>query len=188
MGGILSPRARRQPTAAGHIRQWPAEAGRDRLSLIRGDDMAATDGFAQRLREAVVQAGGATRVAQVSGIPLTTLNNYLAGRSEPKRPALAVLAQVLRRDIAWLVAGGGGAGAPPRAEGPLEVDAELLELVMSAMLSLCAELGLKPARARLGRRCAQIHNAIAATARDAAERQRMLDMALALQRQELAGR
>jgi len=149
--------------------------------------MLGTDGFAQRLREAVVQSGGATRVAQVSGIPLTTLNNYLAGRSEPKRPALAVLAQVLKRDIAWLVTGTDEADRPGRPEGAPEVDAELLDLVMAAMLSLCAELGLKPTRAHLGRRCAQIHNAIAATARGGEERQRMLDMALALQRQELAG-
>jgi transcriptional regulator with XRE-family HTH domain len=153
--------------------------------------MLATEGFAQRLREAVGQSGGATRIAQVSGIPLTTLNNYLAGRSEPKRPALAVLAQVLKRDIAWLVTGEDGSSGRPRGESgtpPSEIDPELLDQVMSAMLSLCAELGLKPTRANLGRRCAQIHNAIAATARDHAERQRMLDMALALQRQELAGR
>jgi transcriptional regulator with XRE-family HTH domain len=151
--------------------------------------MAATDGFAQRLREAVVEAGGATRVAQVSGIPLTTLNNYLAGRSEPKRPALAVLAQALKRDIAWLVTGGsGGAAASLQTGGTVAIDADLLDQVMMAMLSLCAELGVKPSRAQLGRRCAQIHNAIAATARDGTERQRMLEMALALQRQELVGR
>jgi len=150
--------------------------------------MLGMDGFAQRLRMAVGQSGGATRVAQVSGIPLTTLNNYLAGRSEPKRPALAVLAQVLKRDIAWLVTGADETRKSGGGDSASEVDAELLDLVMNAMLSLCAELGLKPARAHLGRRCAQIHNAIAATARDAEERQRMLDMALALQRQELAGR
>ncbi|WP_320499898.1 hypothetical protein [Dongia rigui] len=126
-------------------------------------------------------------MAQVSGIPLTTLNNYLAGRSEPKRPALAVLAQVLKRDIAWLVTGRSG-GASFQTEDAVAIDAELLDQVMMAMLSLCAELGLKPARAHLGRRCAQIHNAIAATARDSTERQRMLEMALALQRQELAVR
>ncbi len=153
--------------------------------------MLATDEFAQRLREAVSQAGGATRVAQVSGIPLTTLNNYLAGRSEPKRQALAVLAQVLRRDIAWLVTGADGklrARDDTSPERSPEIDAELLDQVMTAMLSLCAELGLRPARVHLGRRCAHIHNAITATARDDTERQRLLDMALALQRQELAGR
>jgi transcriptional regulator with XRE-family HTH domain len=145
------------------------------------------ESFAERLRLAVGQSGGATHVAQVSGIPLTTLNNYLAGRSEPKRPALAVLAQVLRRDLGWLVSGAGrtDADGPPLPATP-EADADLLDQVTEAMLLLYAELGRRPARSGLGRRCAQIHNAITATARDRAERQRMLDMALALQRQELA--
>ncbi|WP_374654070.1 helix-turn-helix domain-containing protein [Dongia sp.] len=143
------------------------------------------ESFAERLRMAVGQSGGATHVAQVSGIPLTTLNNYLAGRSEPKRPALAILARVLRRDLGWLVSGAGWGDADIRPDAGA-ADADLLDQVTEAMLQLYAELGRRPARSGLGRRCAQIHNAIAATARDMGERRRMLELALALQRQELA--
>lgn len=153
--------------------------------------MGAMDSFTKRLRSAVAQSGGATHVAQTSGIPLSTLNNYLAGRSEPKRLALTALARVLRRDLAWLLTGDGRAPAAAVADaGPVLVpglaDPDLLAEVMEAMLSLYAELGRRPARAGIGRKCAQIHNAITATAETAHERRRMLDLALALHRQELA--
>lgn len=155
--------------------------------------MVALDSFTMRLRSAVTQSGGATHVAQTSGIPLSTLNNYLAGRSEPKRQALATLARVLRRDLAWLLTGDeAGSGTPPRTKlsprnGAMLADADLLAEVMEAMLSLYAEMGRHPLRAGIGRKCAQIHNAIAATAENAHERRRMLDLAVALHRQELAG-
>lgn len=147
--------------------------------------MSATDRFTERLRYAVAQSGGATAVAQSSGIPLSTLNNYLAGRSEPKRMALATLARVLRRDLGWLLTGEGAPELIP-ATGLAQADGVLLDEVMEAMLSLYAELGRPPTHAGIGRRCAQIHNAIVATAVTAQERRRMLELALALQRQELA--
>ncbi len=152
--------------------------------------MAMQDAFTERLRSAVTQCGGATYVAQHSGVPLSTLNNYLAGRSEPKRLALAALARVLRRDLGWLLTGDGppspaAAGSIARAEP--RADVELLHAITEAMLALYAELGHRPVQSGFGRKCAQIHNAIAATAHDDPERHRMLALALALHRQELAG-
>jgi transcriptional regulator with XRE-family HTH domain len=150
--------------------------------------MAGGDDFPERLRAAVVAAGGATRVAQLSGIPLTTLNNYLAGRSEPKRPALATLADALRRDLGWLATGVERPDAEPSAADReiARAEGELFDLVLEAMLDLYGELGVPLRRTGIGRRSARIHNAIVATARDASEWRRMLDLALALERQELA--
>ena len=149
-------------------------------------DMAAPDAFTERLRSAVTQSGGATYVAQHSGVPLSTLNNYLAGRSEPKRLALAALARALRRDLDWLLTGE-ASPTPAAASSTARADVDLLDEITEAMLALYAELGRRPAHSALGRKCAQIHNAIATTAHDNAERHRMLALALALHRQELAG-
>lgn len=151
--------------------------------------MVGDEDFPERLRAAVVAAGGATRVARLSGIPLTTLNNYLAGRSEPKRPVLTALAEALRRDLAWLATGTGRpAAAPVTGREIARAEEELFDLVLEAMLELYDELGVPPRRAGIGRRSARIHNAIVATAQNESEWRRLLEMALALERQDLTGR
>lgn len=150
--------------------------------------------FAERLRHAVVAGGGPTKVAHLSGIPLTTLNNYLAGRSEPKRPALVALAQALRSDIGWLAEGaesandGAARPAPPKENsvGGKLADGELLAEIVEAMIDLYTELGLFQRRRDLGRRCARIHNAIVAAARENGEQRAMVRLAVALERQNLS--
>jgi transcriptional regulator with XRE-family HTH domain len=167
----------------------PAELRPGELRAVaKARDMAAPDRFTERLRSAVTQSGGATYVAQSSGIPLSTLNNYLAGRSEPKRLALAALARVLRRDLAWLSTGDGPGDEKESAQAAIEgADPDLLNQITDAVLALYAELGRAPGQSGLGRKCAQIHNAIIAIAMSAHEQRRMLDLALALHRQELTG-
>ncbi len=58
----------------------------------------------QRLKNVVRDAGGPSEVARRSGIPLGSLNHYLAGR-EMKISALVALADACRVSIEWLAAG-----------------------------------------------------------------------------------
>lgn len=77
-----------------------------------------------RLRVAVKNAGGATVVAQRSGLSLSTLNNYLREVSEPKVVALALLAKTCGVSLDWLMFGvGEGAPlhVPDQAPRPREV-------------------------------------------------------------------
>lgn len=147
------------------------------------------DGFPARLRAAIDRSGGATRIAQASGIPLSTLHNYLSGRSEPKRQAIASLARCLALDPWWLLTGEEGqpaAGETPTSRaGEGMADIDLLAAIAAALTSLYDEMGQRPDGLTFGRKCGQIHNAIRAAAVDAEERRTMLRLALALQRQEL---
>lgn len=57
-----------------------------------------------RLRQAVKQAGGNLKVAQKSGIPLSTLNSYMSGR-ELKLSTALELCKVCNITIEWLTTG-----------------------------------------------------------------------------------
>jgi transcriptional regulator with XRE-family HTH domain len=160
---------------------------------IDRDALAAGDAFPARLRSAIERSGGATRIAQESGIPLSTLHNYLAGRSEPKRRAIAVLADILQLDPWWLLTGEDrGASQPSDGRSAAAtggtVDLELLGDVAAALISLYDEIGCRLEGHTFGRKCGQIHNAIRAAAADAREQRTMLRLAVALHREELLGR
>lgn len=67
-----------------------------------------------RLRHAIDAAGGQTRVARATGVPLRTIQNWVAGARVPKAPDLAVLALACEVSLDWLVLGrtsSGGASA-----------------------------------------------------------------------------
>ncbi|MDE2580108.1 MAG: helix-turn-helix transcriptional regulator [Rhodospirillales bacterium] len=76
---------------------------------------------AARLREAVGRAGGNKAVAARSGVPVGTLNNYLAGR-DMKVGAMIALAHATHVNLEWLATGRGPRLAddfvPPRAGQP----------------------------------------------------------------------
>lgn len=154
--------------------------------LASGSHLGA-DGFTGRLRGAIERAGGATRIAQVSAIPLSTLHNYLSGRSEPKRQAIATLARVLSLDPWWLLTG--EERQTPTSDANSSggmADPELLATIADGLLGLYREIGEPPNGLTLGRKCGQIHNAIRASASaNPDERRTMLRMAIALFRQEL---
>lgn len=61
---------------------------------------------ADRLRQAVKNAGGATSVARQLGMPIQTLNNYLAAR-DMKASAMISLAEHTGVSIEWLATGRG---------------------------------------------------------------------------------
>lgn len=78
------------------------------MSASRDSDATASDlaQRADRLREAVRKAGGATNVARQLGMPIQTLNNYLAGR-DMKASALVSLALETGVAVEWLATGRG---------------------------------------------------------------------------------
>ena len=65
-----------------------------------------SDSAARRLRQAVRLAGGNRTVAGLSGVPLGTLNSYLAGGTM-KVPALVALADACGVSVEWLATGRG---------------------------------------------------------------------------------
>ncbi|KAA8387908.1 hypothetical protein FOH24_13070 [Acetobacter tropicalis] len=60
----------------------------------------------ERLRHAVQEAGGNALVASKSGIPLGTLNRYIAGR-EMKAGAMIAIARACGVSLSWLAEGAG---------------------------------------------------------------------------------
>lgn len=90
-------------------------------SEVRNSELGQGEDFAvrglnpevvARLKEAVRLAGGNKVVAEKSGVPLSTLNSALAGRSEPRASAMAALARSVGRSLDWLFFGTQGtAGA-----------------------------------------------------------------------------
>ncbi len=81
---------------------------------------------ADRLRDALKRAGGAATVARQIGMPIATLNNYVAGR-DMKASALVRLAQGCEVSIEWLAAGTGPMRPSDQAESQISgFSAELL--------------------------------------------------------------
>lgn len=70
----------------------------------------------ERLRAAVQAAGGNSRVAAKAGIPLGTLNNYIAGREMRVGPMIA-LAAACDVTLAWLATGRDDDGTAPAVTG-----------------------------------------------------------------------
>lgn len=64
----------------------------------------ALQGFAARLKAAVQRNGGPKAVSEAAGVPLSTLNTYLAGTAEPKVTIAVRLAQALGTPLGDLLA------------------------------------------------------------------------------------
>jgi phage repressor protein C with HTH and peptisase S24 domain len=75
--------------------------------------------LAERLRIAVARVGNASAASRLSGVPVSTLNNYLAGR-DMKRGPMVALADATNVSLEWLATGRGemvaGAAAAPTAQ------------------------------------------------------------------------
>ena len=59
----------------------------------------------KRLKTAIKTAGGNKKVAEKSGIPIGTINNYLRGASEPTIQKIANIATVCSVSLDWLAYG-----------------------------------------------------------------------------------
>ncbi len=91
----------------------------------------------ERLKTAVQKAGGATAVARCCGVPLGSLNRYLAGRDMQTNVAKKV-ARACNVSIEWLIEGGEMLKTPKNI-GRLSVSASL-----SNILGIANELSIDP--------------------------------------------
>ena len=66
----------------------------------------AFEEFQSRLKKAVKSAGGNKKVSEAVGMPLSTLNGYLRGVSDPTIQKIADIALVCEVSLDWLVHGG----------------------------------------------------------------------------------
>lgn len=69
--------------------------------------MKASTGFADRLRAVCKDVGNIEKMAEVASFPRRTLDNYLAGRSEPSVSGLVQLAAAAGVSLEWLATGKG---------------------------------------------------------------------------------
>lgn len=75
-------------------------------STISASDRPRTNSaLVERLRQAVRKAGGNQAVAERSGVPLATVNNYVRGRNGMKMETLTALAAACGVSLAWLSSG-----------------------------------------------------------------------------------
>ena len=88
------------------------------------------DDFPDRLLNAITNKFKSTRqFSLASGIPASSLAQYLKGVSEPTRPVLCAMAQVLGVNVSWLATGKETATATAVASAQA-LDAELLEEII----------------------------------------------------------
>jgi phage repressor protein C with HTH and peptisase S24 domain len=93
----------RKQTLSG--KSGPLGAGGTPESHLRYGSWDSPDDLASRIRQAAERAGGVSKLAQVSGIPLSTLNEYLGGAKLPLERA-ASIARAAKVDLLWLAEGG----------------------------------------------------------------------------------
>lgn len=108
---------------------------------------------ADRLRQALTQAGGIAAVSRKAKMPATTINNYLAGR-DMKASALVALANACDVSLIWLAVGSGemktgGSTLPPWAIAFGETLGQpanfyIFCLLLASCQEYYARLGVKP--------------------------------------------
>ncbi|RUT27361.1 hypothetical protein C0V97_00920 [Asaia sp. W19] len=81
---------------------------------------------ADRLKEAVRASGGNKAVSLKSGVPLSTLNGYLAARREMGALPAAKLARTCGVSLDWLLFGEGEASAPAPAAETARADVAMI--------------------------------------------------------------
>ena len=87
----------------------------------------------KRLKTVVRDFGGNKKVAEKSGVPLSSLNSYMNGR-EMSVPAMIALAEACGVPLEWLATGRGPmrAVAPVQSQSQADINTELLD-IMSAL-------------------------------------------------------
>jgi Bacteriophage CI repressor helix-turn-helix domain len=128
---------------------------------------------AARLRQAVAEAGGNKAAARRAGVPLGTLNNYLAGR-DLKVQALIALAEATGVCLEWLATGHGpmrpGAVESSPAEEAVQpvtaIDIDRLTAAIERATELYDKFEKRPTPRRFARILSIIYDDITADARD----------------------
>lgn len=108
-------------------------------SVTYADD--ENDAFKQRISVAITNAGGVTKVANLTGYSQSVIRKWRSGQSDPTRKALVALARAGKVSISWLATGEGDLEGkepvptqPPQPE--FELDLENLEEVAAKVLAM----------------------------------------------------
>ena len=80
--------------------------------------------LSERLKEALRKTGTKQiELSRLTGIDKGTVNNYLAGKYEPKQDKLSIIADALKVDPVWLM----GYDVPMQKENPADDNLKLTE-------------------------------------------------------------
>ena len=95
------------------------------------------DAFGERISLAIRKAGGATKLAEKTGMSTSVLRSWRSEKSDPSRTSLVKVARAADVSLEWLATGEGSPdqGAEVRSQRPSgskEMDLELLESVARA--------------------------------------------------------
>lgn len=141
---------------------------------------------AERLREAIDQAGGPKAVADRSGIPYGSIQHYRAGR-DMKATAIAALADACGVTIEWLVAGRGPMQAsrpeavPPAPPAFLKlfgtVDMDTMAQALEVATLTFHRKGISPSWRRMAQVVTLVYDTLKEPETDAAVMDRLLSEA-----------
>lgn len=97
------------------------------------------DAFGERISLAVKKAGGATKLAEMTGLSTSVLRSWRSEKSDPSRTSLIKVAKAAGISLEWLATGEGspdqGAEVPSKQGiGASEFDLDLLESVATTAL------------------------------------------------------
>lgn len=115
------------------------------------------DAFGERISLAIKRAGGAKKLADMTGMSTSVLRSWRAEKSDPSRTSLIKVARAAGVSVEWLATGEGGpdqGAAAPTGLGAPDTSLDALEEVVEKVLALLdqrrPELSAK-ARARIVR-------------------------------------
>lgn len=111
-------------------KDWPSRelAGRSTLNDL---DPAAREAFAERLRLVVAAIGTQAEAAEVAGVSLAQLKNYLSGTSAPGFIAVGRLAVRAHIRLEWILT---GEGSKEAGDGPVHESLRYAERTRRAIL------------------------------------------------------
>lgn len=149
----------------------------DRLKAAKGDESARA-------------------LAKRTGVSISAMNQYLAGKNEPTRPVLIAIAVATSVSVDWLATGNGPMSARedtallPVANAPVRpntsgIDEALMGRLIDGISKVYKELGQAIAPVNLGQLAARLHNDIIAVAETPEDFPGAVKMRLAQLRREL---
>lgn len=97
------------------------------------------DAFGERISLAIKRAGGAKKLADMTGMSTSVLRSWRAEKSDPSRTSLIKVARAAGVSVEWLATGEGdpdqGAAAPTGLGAP-DISLDALEEVVEKVLAL----------------------------------------------------
>lgn len=138
--------------------------------------------FREHIRDAIQAGGKSGAMSKKTGIPIGTLNKYVALRSEPSAMNALKIAQAVGMTLEELAAGKKVVSLTDKTvaledEVSLEirkvipVDAELIERLHDHVARIFHEVGQKAPARRISRETANVYNALASHLEDMSDRE-----------------